>query len=259
MAFLDSYALNGSNPFGMLNLPPAQGFDPSQGDAQQQAAREAAAAAAYWRALAAATPQAPPAPAFGLSPDVPPPDPAPSAPQAGAASASDNDLPAFAAANAAVPSGIGTNGAAWPGSWPQPASADGQTQGPSFAQSLKSRLATIAGILSPEMRERQTQDLTAAALKSRGVAPEVADAAARNPELLRQVGAQTFSPKQYQHVAVRDAQGNWIPLTFDASSGQYRDARGNALPPGAFSPPAGVRAAPARPRHAPRPARPSER
>src|SRR5581483_1166586 len=71
---------------------------------------------------------------------------------------------------------------------------------------------------------QQTQNQTAAALQSRGLAPDVAEAVARNPDMMRQIAAQLFGPKQHQHVVVRDAQGNIVPLSFDASSGQYRDA-----------------------------------
>ncbi|MBV8837805.1 MAG: hypothetical protein JO000_14790 [Alphaproteobacteria bacterium] len=88
---------------------------------------------------------------------------------------------------------------------------------------------------------QQSQNQTVAALQSRGLAPDVAEAVARNPALMHQVAAQFFGPKQYQHVVVRDAQGNVVPLTFDAASGQYRDARGNPLPAGPLALPAGQR------------------
>ncbi len=93
--------------------------------------------------------------------------------------------------------------------------------------------------LDPAGQAQQAQNQTVAALQSRGLAPDVADAVARNPDLMRQVAAQLFGPKQYQRVVVRDAQGNIVPLTFDAASGQYRDANGKVLPPGAFTRPTG--------------------
>jgi hypothetical protein len=90
--------------------------------------------------------------------------------------------------------------------------------------------------LDPAGQTQQTQNQTVAALQSRGLAPDVAEAVARNPDLMRQVAAQLFGPKQFQHVVVRDAQGNVVPLTFDAASGQYRDANGNPLSAGALAP-----------------------
>ena len=94
--------------------------------------------------------------------------------------------------------------------------------------------------IDPSGQAQQTQNQTVAALQSRGLAPEVAEAVARNPDMMRQAAAQFFGPKQHQHVVVRDAQGNVVPLSFDAASGQYRDANGNPLPPGAFGPPANI-------------------
>jgi hypothetical protein len=206
MALLDlsQFSLDPQNPFGMLALPRAQEFD---------------------------APIDSPRPA--------------------------GDLPSWIKALASVPVGIGTNVAPDAGPRPRPPNAPSadeipnvplslapplpspdapQPRPPSFSQQVKSRLETIAGILSPEMRARQAENQTAAALKSRGLPPEIADAAARNPELLRQVAAQLFGPKQLQRVVLRDAQGNPVALTFDASTGQYRDANGNPLAPGAFAP-----------------------
>jgi hypothetical protein len=70
-----------------------------------------------------------------------------------------------------------------------------------------------------------------------GMTPELARAIVSNPAIATQVIPQIFGAKQLQHVAIKDSLGNEIPLTFDPSSGRYRDTSGNVISGGASGSP----------------------
>ena len=73
------------------------------------------------------------------------------------------------------------------------------------------------------------QNQTAQALIKRGVDPDLARSMASNPDIMKQVIPQFFGAKQLQHVSIKDLLGNEIPLTFDPSTGRYRDTSGNVI------------------------------
>lgn len=75
---------------------------------------------------------------------------------------------------------------------------------PSLGQSVNTKLMDIAGILSPQMRERQIQNQTVQAMIRRGVPQDVAVAAASNPEIMKQVLPGAFGPRQYQFQTTPD-------------------------------------------------------
>ncbi len=73
---------------------------------------------------------------------------------------------------------------------------------------------------------QNNQNQTARALIARGVPADVAQAAATNPALMQQLLPSLFGPKALQHVSIKNALGQDIPLTFDPSTGRYRTVTG---------------------------------
>jgi hypothetical protein len=95
--------------------------------------------------------------------------------------------------------------------------------------------------VDPAGQALQAQNQTTQALIKKGLDPDMAAAIAMNPSLLQQVVPQLFGPKQMQHVSIKDAFGNEIPLSYDPSSGRYYDARGKGFgQPGAQGTPDGT-------------------
>lgn len=100
---------------------------------------------------------------------------------------------------------------------------------PGIGSRVGDTLTNIAGFLNPDMRQRQIQSQTAAALVKKGIEPDMAASIATNPALLQQVVPQLFGPKKYEHVSIKDAFGNEIPLSYDPSTGRYLSAQGKAF------------------------------
>lgn len=100
---------------------------------------------------------------------------------------------------------------------------------PSFGTGMRrgfSAAAPQAALLRKEQLGLENQSATVKALVAKGVPPDIAMAAATNPELMKQLVPQMFGAKQLQHVTIKDRLGNEIPLTFDPSSGKYRTPTG---------------------------------
>jgi hypothetical protein len=75
--------------------------------------------------------------------------------------------------------------------------------------------------MDPVGRQLQAENQTTQALIKKGIEPDMASAIAKNPTLMQQIVPQLFGPKKYEHVMMKDAFGNEIPLSYDPSTGKY--------------------------------------
>lgn len=73
---------------------------------------------------------------------------------------------------------------------------------------------------------QNNMNMTAKALIAKGLPPDIANAAATNPDMLKQLLPQLFGAKQFQHVTAKGPLGEDIPLVFDPAVGKYRHADG---------------------------------
>jgi hypothetical protein len=106
--------------------------------------------------------------------------------------------------------------------------AGGLAGAPSIGTGL-SRAFAAAGPASQVDLQNSRINQTEVALRNKGIAPDIARAAAGNPALLQQILPQFFGAKQLQHVTIKDSLGNDIPMTFDPSTGRYRDVSGQVV------------------------------
>ncbi len=100
---------------------------------------------------------------------------------------------------------------------------------PSFGTGMRrglSAAAPQAALLRKDQLTQEAQNSTVKALISKGVPADLAQTAALNPEVLKQIIPQMFGAKQVQHVTIKDRMGNEIPLTFDPSTGKYKTLTG---------------------------------
>src|SRR5882672_10560722 len=72
--------------------------------------------------------------------------------------------------------------------------------------------------MDPVGRQLQAENQTVQALIKKGIEPDMASAISKNPTLLQQIVPQLFGPKKYEHVMMKDAFGNEIPLSYDSST-----------------------------------------
>lgn len=82
--------------------------------------------------------------------------------------------------------------------------------------------------MDPVGRQLAAENQTVSALVKKGIDPDMASAIAKNPTLLQQIVPQLFGPKKYEHVMMKDAFGNEVPLSYDSSTGKYIGAGGQS-------------------------------
>lgn len=89
-----------------------------------------------------------------------------------------------------------------------------------------------AQLLRKEQLQQTTQAETYRALVARGVSPQDAIAAVRDPNIMKAVAAKYFETKPRQHVMIKGPLGDETPASFDQNTGKYFDAGGNEMKSG---------------------------